>query len=122
MSHSAQELDRLARRRNAFTCALVQPSHQITGTLGMPNFLAAFSRKCPSITVPSLVARIGMTNPNSRILATIRPTTASLRRGFLSYSINWPIATYTIKMAAGTIADVSDFFFDACDTFLLPLW
>ena len=52
-SHSAHITERLAMRRNAFTCAGVHSSHRITGISTMPSLVAALRRRCPSTTSPS---------------------------------------------------------------------
>jgi hypothetical protein len=49
-----------------------------------PSFRAAFRRKCPSTTVPSLRASTGILKPNSRIDAHIRSIAASFFLGFRS--------------------------------------
>jgi len=47
---------------------------------------AAFRRRCPSTTSPSLRTKQGILNPNSRIEAHIRSTPASFLRGLRAYS------------------------------------
>jgi len=47
-----------------------------------PSLRAAFSRRCPSTTSPSLRTRHGISNPNSRIDAHMRSTAASFFLGF----------------------------------------
>jgi hypothetical protein len=67
--------------RNAFTCAGVQSSHRITGISAMLSLRAAFSRRWPSTTSPSLRASAGILKPNSRMLLHIRSTAESFLRG-----------------------------------------
>ena len=47
----------------------------------IPSLRAALRRRWPSMTSPSLRARHGILNPNSRILPHIRSTAASFLRG-----------------------------------------
>lgn len=81
-SQSAQAADRLASRRNALIWASERSSASATGTSTSPMRWAAFSRRCPSTTVPSDFATMGMRKPNSLIAAHICTTTASFLRGF----------------------------------------
>ena len=80
-SQAAQLAERLASRRNAFTCASVSSSARATGTSIRPSLRAALSRRCPSTTVPSDLATTGMRKPNSRMAATMRSTCSSFLRG-----------------------------------------
>jgi hypothetical protein len=59
-----------------------RPSSQsITGTSARPSFCAAFRRRCPSTTSPSLRTRQGILKPNSRIDEHILSTAPSFLRG-----------------------------------------
>src|SRR5207245_7826939 len=73
--------DRLTMMRNAFTWAGVHSSQRITGTSAMFSLRAAFSRRCPSTTSPSLRANTGILKPNSRMEEHMRSTAESFLRG-----------------------------------------
>jgi hypothetical protein len=51
------------RRQTQITWASVQPSHGTTATSRIFSAMAPFNRRCPSITSPSDLARIGTANP-----------------------------------------------------------
>ncbi len=86
-SQSAQVTERFTISRNAFTCASVHSSQRITGIAVVsppghdPSLRAAFSRRWPSTTSPSLRASTGILKPNSRMLLHMRSTAASFLRG-----------------------------------------
>ena len=73
---------------NALTCASDHSSHNTTGIVLMSppgqdrNLRAAFRRKWPSTTVPSLRASTGILKPNSPMLLHMRSTAASFFLGF----------------------------------------
>ena len=62
-SQSAHVADRFTISRKARTCAGVHSSHRMTGMSVMPSLRAAFRRRCPSITSPSLRTRQGIDPP-----------------------------------------------------------
>ena len=67
--------------RERLDLAGVHSSQRITGISVMPSLRAAFSRRWPSTTSPSLRTRQGILKPNSRIEAHIRSTAASFLPG-----------------------------------------
>ncbi len=94
-SQDAQVAERLTSRRNAFTWSVVHSSHRMTGTSVIPSFFAAFKRRSPSTTSPSVRARTGILNPNSRIEPIMRSTERSFLRRLRAYGRNLPMSKVT---------------------------
>ena len=59
-SQSAQVTERFTIKRKALTCCGVHSSQRMTGTSVMPSLRAAFRRRWPSTTSPSLRASTGI--------------------------------------------------------------
>lgn len=74
---AAQLTERLTIKRKALTCAGVHSSQRMTGISAMPSLRAAFNRRWPSTTSPSLRTKQGILKPNSRIDEHMRSTAAS---------------------------------------------